>query len=300
MLPTPTRPAIRRLLLAAALLGTAAACRPPPASDDPAELMRLGWRAFRLADYPDALAHFEHTITLPALPAAWRSKALHAQAVVWDLRHPAASQDNERAARLYRQVIDENPASDEAAWSLLALARMHHLPPVDHTPDPDAIHAAYQAVIDRFPDHLAGHEALIHQQAARIATLDPATTRAAIDRLTTFLTDHPGSPFTSTAWSLLAAAHETLGNPAAQLDALLREIETVEIDPASPASTDLAGRYWQIGVTAEFRVGQFEVARAYYAKLIDEYPLDFRVFPARQALARMDQLEQSLRGAASP
>jgi tetratricopeptide (TPR) repeat protein len=292
--------ATRRPLLLAAVLCALTACRPAPESNDPVELMQRGWRAFRLADYRDALAHFEHTITLPALPTAWRSKALHAQAVVWDLRHPAASQDNERAARLYRQVIDENPASDEAAWSLLALARMQHLPPVNETPDPDTIHAAYQAVINRFPDHLAGHEALIHQQAARIATLDPATTRAALDRLTTFLTDHPNAPFASAAWSLTASAHETLGNPAPQLEALLNEVATVEIDPASPASTDLAGRYWQIAVTAEFRVGRFDTARDFYRKLIAEYPLDFRVFPSRQAIARMDQLEASLRGGTSP
>ena len=59
-------------------------------------------------------------------------------------------------------------------------------------------------------------------------------------------------------------------------------------------------RYWQVATTAEFLAGRLDVARTYYQKLIDEYPLDYRKFGARQALARMDRLEQNLRAQGTP
>ena len=57
---------------------------------------------------------------------------------------------------------------------------------------------------------------------------------------------------------------------------------------------DNSFRYWNIATTAEFEVGDFDLARVYYTRLIEEYPQDIRVFGCQQALGRMDRVEEEL------
>ena len=281
-------------------LALAAGCGRSAAPPDAAALLQEGWNKFRLGEYDQSLKMFDRALAMPELAAEARVQALHGKATVCDLRQPVPSQDDEQAAALYREVIAANPEHDLAAWSSLALARMQHLLPVDQEPDLAAVRAAYQEVIDRYPRHLAGQEALIHQQSTLIMTLDTNDTRAAVANLEKFLQTQPDTRFAAAAWALLAQGFETLGEPDRQLEARIREIETLEIDPSSPAASDLSLRYWQVATTAEFLAGRLDLARTYYRKLIDEYPLDYRKFGAKQALARMDRLEESLRAKAAP
>lgn len=278
-----------------ALLIITAACSSQPDDLTPRQQLVSAWQAYRLADYKQALRLFESIDQDPRATPGERRQALYGSATTHDLRQPIPTQDNELATRLYQHIIRESPASDEAAWSALALARMLHLVSVGEEPDYPQVRAAYQSVIDAYPDHSAGQEALMYQQSTLIMTLEPEYAREAIARLHQFLEDYPMSSFQSAAHNLLAQAYETLGDHDTQLQARIRELETLEIDPDSPASADLSWRYWQIATTAEFSCGNFETARAYYQRLIDEYPLDFRKFPAKQALARMDHVEKELR-----
>jgi hypothetical protein len=71
-------------------------------------------------------------------------------------------------------------------------------------------------------------------------------------------------------------------------------METRERDPTNPR-TDFSSAYWAIATRAEFREGDFEVARRYYGKLMAEYPTDMRAFGAGLALKRMDEVEARLR-----
>ena len=292
----------RTALPLAAVLGLllAAGCTRPAVPPDAGRRVQEGWSKFRLGEYDQALKVFDQVLEIPNLAPEVRLQALHGKATACDLRQPVPSQDDGQAAELYRQVIAENPAHDLAAWSSLALARMLHLLPVDQEPDYDAVRAAYQDVIDRYPRHPAGQEAFIHQQSTLVMTLDTNQTRAAVANLEEFLKTRPDSKFAAAAWALLAQGFETLGEPDRQLEARIREIETLEIDPSSPAASDLSLRYWQIATTAEFLAGRLGIARTYYRKLIDEYPLDYRKFGAKQALARMDRLEQSLLAKEAP
>lgn len=295
---------MRRLLrvawLGAAMLGAGLTGCADRAGGDPEQLLDEGWRRFRLGDYRAALRAFDLVAANPAAEPSERRGALFGLATTWNLRQPVPSQDEERAANFYQQIIDEVPDDDLAAWSALALARMTHLVPVGETPDYDAVRAAYQAVIDRYPDRLAGHEALIYQQSTWIMTLDEEPTRRAIARLRQFLETYPQSAFASAAYGLLAHGYETLHEYELLLEARLRELHTLEIDPDNPAAADYSWRYWGVATAAEFMAGRLDVARIYYQKLIDEYPMDFRVFPAKQALERIATLEHSLREAARP
>lgn len=271
--------------IAVLLLGVA--CRRTATDSDPRTCVQQGWSCYRLGEYNQALAHFDQALHSPL-----RLQALYGKAITWDLRQPVATQNDPLAESLYRQIIREAPDDDLAAWSSLALARMKHLVPVGQDPDYAKVRAAYQEVIDRYPRHLAGQEALIYQQSTLIQSLDTNATRQAIGRLLAFVKEQPDSKFISAAYNLLAQGYETLGDADLQLDARIKEIETLEVDASSP--TDNAGRYWQVATTAEFLAGRFDVARTYCWKLIEEYPLDFRKFGAKQALARMDEMERKL------
>lgn len=301
--PTPSSGRKRRLAgraIAFLLLAGVAGCGTKLEGEGPDAWIRRGWALFRLGDYRPALEHFDAALAAADLDAESRLQALYGKAIVWDQRQPVPAQDDEQAEALYREVIAANPDHDLAAWSRLALARMQHLVPVDGEPDMEAALAAYQDVIDHHPRHPAGQEALVRREAAILMSLDPDRTRTAAERLEAFIAEQPDSPFRSAAHGLLAQAYETLQDPERQLEHLRSEIDTMEVDPASPDATDRAWNYWMAAVTAEFQAGRFDAARIYYRKLIEEYPLDYRKFGAKQALLRMDRIEARLRAGEAP
>ncbi len=279
------------LLLLAPLLVTGCQVARAP---DPEKRIAAGWVRFSQGDFTLALAEFESALAALPKPSPARVQALYGLATTWNLRRPGEEPD--RAARLYREVVDAAPADDLAAWSLLALARMPLLAPgaAVKPPEAAALDQAYQAVIDRFPFHEAGEQAFLLQQAARLTISRPEQARSALAALDEFLKTHPKTSYASGAWRLIAHACQVLNLPERRLEAVLKEWQTTERDPVNPGQ-ELALTYWNIATIAEFEVGDFGVAREYYRKLIREYPAEQRVFLAKQELKRMDELEARLR-----
>jgi tetratricopeptide (TPR) repeat protein len=171
---------------------------------------------------------------------------------------------------------------------------MKHAVPAGQEPDYPAVRAAYEEVIAKFPDHLAGEEAFIYLQSTRVATLDPKDAESAMAALGGFIKGHAASRFLSPAWALVAECAFTLGRPDDRLKAKIASLEAKELDPTNPYS-DNASLYWEIATIAEFDAGDFAVARKYYKGLVDEYPQDQRRWGARLALARLNQVEAKLR-----
>lgn len=258
---------------------------------DPAAALASGWQNFRLAEYDLARRDFDLALAGSAKGTDAYLQALFGLANVWNLRRPG--EDVAKARGLYRQIIEEAPGHDLAAWSELALARLLHVVPVGQEPDYDKVRAAYRAIIEKFPNHLAAKEATIYLNATLVATLDPTLTRQAVSNLTAFIASGT-QEFVAPAWSLLAVSYTTLGMPEERLAAEIKAFENVEIDPANPFN-EFAWAYWNIATIAEFEVGDFDLARRYYRRLIEEYPADIRVFPSKEALARMDKVEAALR-----
>lgn len=257
------------------------------------DLLQGAWNDFRLGEYRRAVRRFESVLETEAPGSPRRLMALYGLATVWNLRLPLVDQDKNKAEKLYQQVIREAPQSDLAAWSMLALARMKHLVPPGREPDYDEVRRAYQKVVETYPGHMAADEAFIYLQSTYVATLEPEPTRQAVEALKRFIRERPDSGFVSAAWSLLAVSYNTLDMQEERLEAELRALETREVDPTNPYQ-ERAWQYWNIATIAEFEVGDFETARKYYRKLIDEYPTDIRRYGCEQALKRMDRLEQEL------
>ncbi len=218
-------------------------------------------------------------------------RAMFGLANVWNLRRPG--EDLDKARSFYEQIIREQPGHDLAPWCELALVRLQHVVPVGKDPDYDVVRKGYRDIIAKHPGHLAAKEATIYLNATLIATLDEALTRQAVSNLTAFIASGT-KEFLGPAYSLLAVSYTTLKQPQLRLESEIKAFENVEIDPANPFN-EFAWAYWNIATIAEFEVGDFDLARQYYKKLVQEYPVDIRTFPAQQALARMDRVEQALR-----
>ncbi|MBN2308711.1 MAG: tetratricopeptide repeat protein [Candidatus Hydrogenedentes bacterium] len=269
-----------------------AGCGGGGAPAEPAALVSRGWDYYRLGEFTAAIEAFHRAELGTAEAAPEHLRALYGQAVSWHLRRPG--EDLARAQDLYERVIALAPESDLAAWSLLALARMKHVVPVGQEPDYDAVRAAYREVTERFPGHLAGQEAFVHTQASLLLEESEARFREVLAATREFVATYPDSPFRSVVHEMMSHCYGELERPEEQLDARIDALEAAETDPTNPWSSKVMD-YWYIAVIAEFEVGDFDTARAYYAKLIEEYPADIHKFPAEQALTRMDAVEARLR-----
>jgi TolA-binding protein len=252
---------------------------------DPAQHLRAGWDYYRTAEYRLAAREFENAMQGAPSTGQQRLQAIYGLATTLDLAR--TDRDAARAARLYEQIIAESPDSDLAAWSMLALARMKGVVGVDEPIDRPAASAAYQRVIDRYPNQPAAEEALLHQQALRVNALRPQEARAALPLLQKFIETHPTSPWRSAFYSELAACHAILNDPDARLAAEIKALETRERDPGNP-NADNSFAYWFIATFAEYECSDLETASKFYRKFIDEYPTDLRAYSAKLALARID------------
>lgn len=277
--------------LCAVIIGTSAGCGGRELKGPTDELLGQGWNYYLLGAYSTAIRDFEAALAQSEPDSEEAIQALYGLGLVWQLRRP--DEDNERATSYYQRLLDIAPHHDLAAWSLLALARMEHLVPVGRDPDYEKVRAAYLRVWNEFPDHMAGHEALIYYYSTFAATLDPNDAHFTIDALDTFIAQHPDSAFITAAWSLKAVCYQTLDMPEEKLHAEIMAFNTAEFDPENPF-TDNAWRYWTLATVAEFDAGDFDTARKYYRLLIKEYPTDIRIYASEQALERMDRTEAKL------
>ncbi|MBM4143929.1 MAG: tetratricopeptide repeat protein [Lentisphaerae bacterium] len=285
-------------MAAVAILAVCAGCGIGRSGEGSAgERLDRGWDRYRLGEFSLALKDFEAVAQSAQPGSSNHLAALYAQATTWNLRRP--DEDTARAERLYRQVIALAPTNDLAAWSWLALARRKSVPVGGETPPLQPQVEAYQEVIDRFPFHLAGEEAFLHQQAARLEQPDEARTREVLAALETFLRTHPQSPWRGAAYGLVEHCCAMLGLREQRVDAVFQAWRAAEAETTNRTS-NLSWTYWKIATLAEFETGDFTMAREYYRKFIAEYPTEQRVFLAKQELKRMDELEERIRGQEQP
>src|SRR4051794_9593503 len=270
------------VLLFLALIG----CDRADRGRDVAHHVRAGWDYYRTAEYRLAAREFEAAAQRAPAAGADHLQALYGLATTLDLGRP--DRDPARAAQTYEQIISESPTSDLAAWSMLALARMKDVVGVGESIDRAAASAAYQRVIDHYPNHTAAEEALLHQQALLVNTLRPEDARAALPVLQRFIDSHSTSPWRSALYSEMAACHAILNDPDARLAAEIRALETREFDPSNPIA-DNSSAYWNIATLAEYDCGDLDTARKFYRKFADEYPRDLRAYSAKIALRRLEE-----------
>jgi tetratricopeptide (TPR) repeat protein len=267
---------------------------------EPGDPVAAGWEWFRSGEFGLAEKAFARAEQAAGTDVPKRVEALYGQAVTWHLRRPG--ENAARAAELYREVMTTAPTHDLAGWSALGLARLPESFPPGKEPPRDERLRGYQAVVDGFPNHPAAEESFLMQQGLRLAEpASEAEPHAVLAQLDAYRAAHTNSPNIVTLWSLTEQAATWLGLPDRRLEAIFQQWRTASVDPANTnAVSDLSLTYWRIATLAEFEVGDFELAREYYGKLIDKYPTQQRVFLAKQELQRMAELEARLGREGSP
>jgi tetratricopeptide (TPR) repeat protein len=259
---------------------------------DPDTLVRDGWYNYRLGEYSIAMKKFGDAIAGSEKGSDIHLKGLYGMAVT--LANKTPEPDKSGAEALFLEIIRESPKHDLAAWSMLATARMRHLARPGEQVNYSDLEKRYKEVTDKFPFHPAGEEAYIYMQSARFSSLEDSKRRKIIEDLEAFIARHPNSGFKSCAHMILSRCYELEDIPGKSLDSLIECLEAQELDSFAPAK-DKSWFYWTIASKAEFKCGDFETARKYYKRLIDEYPVDMRIYGAEQALERMNRLEERLK-----
>jgi tetratricopeptide (TPR) repeat protein len=256
-----------------------------------------GWMAYQLVDYKRAQNLFETARENAAPGSEAEAAAIFAQATTfW---HERPEPNPQRARELFEKVAATFPKSDFAPWSLLAIARIEALPRVADVPritqaERDRAIAAYERVQTTYPDHPAAEEALVLQQAAIIASLEPSDCERAVERLTAFLNQKPNSAYRSHAWAVLGNALDLLERWPERLNAMIQSLETIEVDVSNPLMLKPL-HYWSIATVAEYKVGDLATARTYYRLLIEKFPRDLLTYSCKLALERLDKLEAEAR-----
>ena len=289
-------PTLGRLLFALAIAAVLASCGRREAAMAPAAAIESGWNEYRLGEFDRAVMRFDEAAAATDPASEEHLQALYGLAATWSLRLPAQDQDRAKAEELYRKILETNPKSAVAPWADLALARLKHLVPVGEDADYGIVRPAYQHIIDTYPGHLVAREAFIYLMGTKVATLQSNELREAITQLRAFVSQTNDRSFFMPAYSLMAVSHHQLGEQQERLDVEVASLSATEIDPENPYN-EFAWQYWNIATIAEFELGDFATARTYYRRLLDEYPRDRRVYGAKQALKRMDEVEARFRTA---
>lgn len=276
----------------ACLLATLIGCHKDEAPIAATDRISQAWDFYRMAEYTLAVRYFEVASTDPQATADQRLEALYGLGNVWNLRTPEP--DIPKARQYFQQVVDTGGDSTWAAWSLLALAQIERLTLLNGKINVEKTSAAYQRVVDRFPNHPAGEEAFLSRQFLQITTFKPADIEKSITELKHFTETHPNSDYLSAAYTLLANAYEEQKRYPDFLAMLIMALKSQKQDATDPTAESV-GLLWKIASVAEFKVGDFATARTYYQKLIDEYPIDSRRYAARRALERIARIEAALK-----
>ena len=239
------------------------------------EEISQGWARFRVDDFDEAARHFKRAARQSDGHGAEHAGALYGLASVFNHRRPGA--DHERARELYEEAADRYPETDAAAWSLLALARLEHLAQWGLEGDIPEVQAAYRRVIDRFPHHLAGEEAFLYQQSNILVTLDADVIARAALATKEFIRTHTQSPYRCIAYHVLSACYAEMGNQTERLRAKEKALDTIVDDKVTPVELEEMINTWLVAFDAEKEVGDFEMARMYYRRLIERCEADLLV-----------------------
>lgn len=274
-------------------LGGAGGCRQSHRAETE-DRAQEGWTWYRSGDFGPAVKAFEAALARAGTNTVRQQHALYGLGCTWALRRPG--EDPDKAAAYFQKVIVADPKSDLAAWSSLALARMQTLPVAGEAVAIKNQVQAYQAVIDAFPDSPAAEEAFVFQQAARLGDARAGEEQATLATLEAFIRDHPQTPWRSSIFQLIAHCYTALNRPEQRLAAILEATKARELLASAGTIPDRRLLYWQVATLAEFELGDFDLARENFRKLIAEYPTDQLVFISKQELKRMDALEEKIRG----
>jgi tetratricopeptide (TPR) repeat protein len=285
------------------LAGGLAACH-RAADDLPARAwLEKGWGHFRLEEFDEAQRAFETALEKEAGPDAslraadetLRLNALYGLGLVASVGHHG--EQAIIAQKRFEEVVagDHSDKKEMAAWATLAMVRDQALPvTADAAVDEDAVTAGYTRVMEDYPATPAAGEAFLYRTALRVQRFKEQDARQAITEIDAYLQAHQDTHLKSALLALESTACQTLKDYKGALRTAIASLDSKEQDPANPAQNNIL-EYYRIAMMAQFDVGDFATARAYYNRFLKEYPRDQRAYTVRLLLKHLDETEAALR-----
>ncbi|MFA5159494.1 MAG: hypothetical protein WC484_03200 [Candidatus Omnitrophota bacterium] len=289
-----------RIIAGLVCLWALSGCSPARRLSSSSEALSEGWDLFKLGDYPLAEAAFRRAAALSKPDSADRQRALYGRGMtIWlSTAGGTITRNSQRAEPFFEQAAVATADPNIAAWSSLALARLSHLMGGDVVPDYAAVREAYNRVYWRFPRHAAGQEARLYAIALRLVDFKPEDATVALAELDAFDQAHPNDLHAGNTQPFRAMCYEILDRPADLIKVKIAMMEQYQQDTLAPQTDDRARQCWEIASLAEFRLGDFALARKYYRMILAEYDVEARSYGAKCALARMERMEKELARAA--
>ena len=272
-------------------------CSPAHSLAKPAEALTEGWDLFRLGDYPVAEAAFVREAALSKPDSAEYQRALYGRGMtIWlSTAGGTITRNSQRAETFFERAAVATADPNIAAWSALALARtLHLMGGGDVVPDYAAVREGYNRVYRRFPQHAAGQEARLYAIALRLVDSKPEEAEIALTELDAFDRAHPNDLHAGNTQPFRAMCYEILNRSAELIKIKITMMEQYQLDTLAPQTDDRARQCWEIASLAEFRLGDFALARKYYRMILAEYDVEVRSYAAKRALARLDRMEAEL------
>jgi tetratricopeptide (TPR) repeat protein len=241
------------------------------------------WQDVAYLDFRRAAPRFEAARQkVPPGSREWYTATL-GLALCLHQRQPDMRADKDRAAGLYDELILATPKNEIQATALLLRGKLEQF--VDFfgdEADPSAAAAYYARVLRDWPASICAHEAVLYLAQTAIFTMDKRQANAGIARLRAWIEAHPDNPFAATQWLLVSLAYrmpfEDVGTAA--------EVGLNALHAGLPKETKLDGLYWQIANMAR-QAGKRELARDFYARIIQEVQRSTYAYMARQRILDM-------------
>lgn len=254
--------------------------------------LALAWKKFQEGEIDAAGRMFQSIGSKAPTGSEERWKALYGEAN-WRA-FSEKDRDVGKAVELFRKVEDGVPPEDElAAWSAFEAAQLGFIETTYSERDYAMASKSFLETHRKYPESAAGDEAfVVGMNLARLAS-EPSWTEV-IAECEEFLRKRPEGPWTSRVLLLMAEGFAKLGEFQKQRDCLARSL-AVEGLRQGTLSRDNSTDIWNIAYLSEFEIGDFVTARKFYTRLIEEYPRDNRVFLARKAMERMEEIENAVK-----
>lgn len=268
--PAPSSPC--RLAAVGGIIVTCLGMTLPAAGAD----LNSYWESMRLGRWHEAETALD---SIKSSGPDEQSRVLYAQGALCEYRRPNG--DPEKAKAKYREILARMPASPEAPWALLALARMNDLGVLQS--DPKAAVEGYRQVMEDYPSSDAAHEAAIHLPLALWEAQGKDGAREGVSILAKWLADHPHPGYAGIAELELGKLHRYPLENHQEAVSHLRKALAAGLQSEPLRSSTI----WTIAALSEHSLGNPEEATEYYTRFLQEFPRHSLSFRAKQALKRL-------------
>ena len=262
-------------------------------SDDPVRaILDAGWQELRFANWPKAQETFEKAA--PPYGLAGRrehqAEAMFGLANLWQIRQPGG--DQERARRLYEQIVGEFADTPAAPWAHLGLARLADTPEYEKQRNVELARKLYGEMIRAYPDHPATDEAALR---LGMTYTENVGDRQAEDAGTTVIERRLAERPTN---YLASAMHIVVGDVAQRRGDFRKAVDNWIAADSKGGVTNTPDRailYHKIAHTAENDLKDYALAATWYERIVTDVKRDNRYYVSKLGAERCRRLAAEAR-----